>query len=197
MISKILPNITRILVAVLIIFCMGLSSCSTHRKTTKRGRYEKVHHKTKAEKEFEKKEEKIVTNIARHLKGEEKKIIQEAESWIGTPYKYAGQEKGEGADCSGFVMMVYKSAIHCDLPRNSAKQAEFCKKIRHSAVKPGDLVFFATGKDPYKVSHVGIMIDDKEFLHSSTSKGVLISSLDNKYYSDRLLSFGRVPCMNH
>ena len=181
----------------LLIAAMMCSSCSLHKHSTKRGENNKTHAKTKEEKEKEKQEEKFLSDIIKHLKGDEKKVLQEAETWIGTPYKYAGTEKGSGADCSGFVMMVFKEAINCALPRNSAKQAEFCKRIKREKVKPGDLVFFATGKDPTKVSHVGIMVDDTNFIHASSSKGVVISSLKNKYYTDRLLEFGKVPCMNH
>lgn len=179
------------------VLCLGVSSCSTHKSVTKRSKYEKAHHKSKKEKDREEKEEKLVSDITKHLKGDEKKVIHEAQTWIGTPYQYARQDKGSGTDCSGYTMMVFKKAISCDLPRNSAKQAEFCKKIKRSHVKPGDLVFFATGKDSHTVTHVGIMINEKQFLHASSSKGVVISSLDNNYYSTRLVSFGKVPCLHH
>ncbi|MCB0819089.1 MAG: C40 family peptidase, partial [Bacteroidetes bacterium] len=54
--------------------------------------------------------------------------------------------------------------------------------------KPGDLVFFATKSA--KVSHVGMYMMDNKFVHSSTSKGVIISSLDETYYRERLVGFG-------
>ena len=57
----------------------------------------------------------------------------------------------------------------------------------------GDLVFFATGKDPEKVSHVGILVDDNSFIHASTSKGVVVSRLHTPYYISRLIMYGRVP----
>lgn len=128
-----------------------------------------------------------------HIGDMRKKIIKEARSWIGTPYKYAGQEKGKGADCSGMVMMVYERATGDKLPRNSAKQAEFCKKIDASDVDAGDLVFFATGKDPDRISHVGIVIDNENFIHASSSKGVVISNFTTDYYQRTFRMFGRVP----
>lgn len=121
------------------------------------------------------------------------KIIEEACTWLGTPYKYAGQEKGKGADCSGMVMMVYEEVTGAKLPRNSARQAEYCTPIEASEVNAGDLVFFATGKDPDRVSHVGIVIDNENFIHSSSSKGVVVSKFTTDYYQRTFRMFGRVP----
>ncbi|MDE7496460.1 MAG: C40 family peptidase [Muribaculaceae bacterium] len=120
-------------------------------------------------------------------------IVEEAMSWLGTPYKYAGQEKGRGTDCSGLVMKVYEDVAGWKLPRNSAKQAEFCDRLKEEDVEPGDLVFFATGKDPDKVSHVGIMLDEENFIHASTSKGVVISKVTSNYYIRTFMMYGRIP----
>lgn len=120
------------------------------------------------------------------------RILEEAYTWLGTPYRYAGEEKGKGVDCSGMVMMVYYKVTGIKLPRNSAKQADYCKRIKASDAKPGDLVFFATGRDKNKISHVGIVIDDETFIHSSSSKGVVISKFSNDYYRRTLIMFGTV-----
>lgn len=127
------------------------------------------------------------------LRGVEKKIVEEAMTWMGTPYKYAGSDKGVGTDCSGMVLRVYEDAAGLKLPRNSRKQAEFCKKLKKGDVKAGDLVFFATGKDAGVVSHVGIMIDGSRFVHASSKKGVIISDLTTPYYQRTFLMYGRVP----
>ena len=123
----------------------------------------------------------------------QKKIVEEAYTWLGTPYKYAGEEKGKGADCSGMVMMVYKTATGEKIPRNSAKQAEYCTRIDASDVSTGDLVFFATGKDPNRVSHVGIVLDDENFIHAYSSRGVVVSKFANTYYQKKFIMYGRVP----
>lgn len=133
-----------------------------------------------------------VVNV-KSLKGLERKIVEEALTWQGTPYKYGGSEKGRGTDCSGLVTKVYLDVANKKLPRNSAQQAEFCKKLKAKEVKPGDLVFFATGKSKDKVSHVGIMIDDHRFVHASAQKGVLISDVETPYYQRTFIMFGRVP----
>ena len=123
-------------------------------------------------------------------------IIKEAKTWLGTPYVYAAQEKGAGTDCSGMVMQVFLSVVDCRLPRNSAKQAEYCRRIRAEEAIAGDLVFFATGKDPKRVSHVGILVDEDSFIHASSSKGVVVSRLSNQWYAKRLLMYGRVPALD-
>lgn len=131
--------------------------------------------------------------ISGNLSSLQKSLLKEAESWLGTPYLYAGSEKGIGTDCSGLIMQVYLSSCDLKLPRNSAKQAEFCLPLSAEDVEAGDLVFFATGSDPLRVSHVGIMMDAESFIHASTSKGVVVSKLSNPYYKSRLLMYGRVP----
>lgn len=122
-----------------------------------------------------------------------RKIVDEAKKWLGTPYKYGGAEKGTGTDCSGMVLTVYDKITGKKLPRNSAKQYEFCDKIKGNKLMVGDLVFFATGKDKDKISHVGIIIDEDSFIHASSSKGVVISTLTSPYYIRTFKGFGRVP----
>ena len=130
---------------------------------------------------------------AYHLDRQQRMLIEEAYSWLGTPYAYAMQDKGEGTDCSGMVMAVYRDVVGCLLPRNSAKQAEFCERIEEKDARIGDLVFFATGKDPEKISHVGIIVDPDNFIHASTTKGVVVSKFHTPYYTARLKMYGRVP----
>lgn len=123
-------------------------------------------------------------------------IIEEAYTWLGTPYRYAGVDKGDGVDCSGMVMKVYETVTGEKIPRNSAKQAEFCSRLDADDVDAGDLIFFATGSDPEKVSHVGIIIDNENFIHASSSKGVVVSKYTTPYYQRTFMMFGRVP-VNH
>lgn len=121
-----------------------------------------------------------------------KEIVAEAYTWLGTPYGYARAEKGVATDCSGMVLQVYEKIAGVKLPRNSAKQAEFCKSVKEKDVKVGDLVFFATGKNKNTISHVGIMVDDTNFIHASTSKGVVVSDMTQPYYVRTFRGFGRV-----
>lgn len=121
------------------------------------------------------------------------RIVDEALTWVGTPYRYAGDSKGVGTDCSGMVMRVYEKVACCKLPRNSARQAEFCRSIDAGDVKVGDLIFFATGRDARKISHVGIIVDNDHFVHASASKGVVVSDIYSPYYQRTFRMFGRVP----
>ena len=123
------------------------------------------------------------------------KIAEESLTWIGTPYKYGHSEKGVATDCSGMVIVLYDEIAEIKLPRNSAEQAEFCDKLKEKDIKPGDLVFFATGRDKKKISHVGVMIDDCKFVHASASKGVILSEMTTPYYQRTFIKYGRVPGM--
>lgn len=122
-----------------------------------------------------------------------KKIVKEAEGWLGTPYGYGRAEKGVACDCSGMVVTVYEKVTGIKLPRNSAQQKEFCKELKKKDVRVGDLCFFATGKDEDKVSHVGIMVDENNFIHASASKGVVVSDITQPYYVRTFKGYGRVP----
>lgn len=121
-------------------------------------------------------------------------LLKDAEKYLGAPYKYAGNTSA-GFDCSGLVCKVFDENDK-KLPRRSSDQAIEGKAIDIEEAKPGDLVFFATaGGD--RVSHVGIVHtinSDGEvtFIHSSTSKGVIISSLNEKYWNKAFLFARRV-----
>lgn len=121
------------------------------------------------------------------------RIAEESLTWIGTPYGYGRSEKGVSTDCSGLVLIIYDQIAEIKLPRNSAQQADFCEELKEKDIKPGDLVFFATGKDKKKVSHVGIMVDGEKFVHASGSKGVMLSEMTTPYYRRTFIKYGRVP----
>lgn len=165
----------------LLVLALLFASCSTGRRvhTHRRGHNHR--------------QEQTVDN--KNLPKERRLLLKEAKTWLGTPYAYAHAEKGSGTDCSGMVMSVYLQALEIKLPRNSRKQAEFCKTIPREKAVAGDLVFFATGKDPSRISHVGMLVDKEQFIHASSSKGVVVSSLDSPYYSKRIICFGRVPAL--
>lgn len=142
-------------------------------------------------------EEEIYDKVPyKTLSKNRERIVRESHRWLGTPYKYGGAERGEGADCSGLVLRVYLDVTGIKMPRVSTKQGEFCTRIKRSHVRPGDLVFFATGKDPDRVTHVGIMIDSENFIHASSSKGVVLANVASPYFSRTFKFFGKVPGMD-
>ena len=105
-------------------------------------------------------------------------LINKARSWLGTPYRYGGNDR-RGIDCSGLVLQVYKDALGIQLPRNSREQHDYCSSVSKGGMVPGDLIFFATGKNKRKVSHVGIFVGGNQMIHASTSQGVIISDINS------------------
>lgn len=121
-----------------------------------------------------------------------KALYREIKTWLGTPYKYAAMEKGEGSDCSGFTMQLYLTVYNKKIDRNSSRQfTQNCKEISRDDLKEGDLVFF-NGKTPGRITHVGIYLKQGYFAHASSSGGVCISSLDQRYYVTHFQCAGRV-----
>lgn len=117
-------------------------------------------------------------------------LVAEAARWLGVPYKYAGNDK-KGVDCSGLTSQVFLKTLNVKMPRSSREQQQWCINIRKENLQPGDLVFFATGSDRNRVSHVGIYIGNGDIIHASSSRGVIISNLTENYYLKRYHSSGR------
>ena len=108
------------------------------------------------------------------------KIVATANKYIGVPYVWGGSSPS-GFDCSGLVQYAFK-AHGINLPRTSKQQWTVGTVISKSELKPGDLVFFANTYTS-GISHVGIYVGDNQFIHASSSKGVMISSLSNTYWA--------------
>lgn len=117
-------------------------------------------------------------------------LLREAQTWLGTPYRYGGNDRS-GVDCSGFVLQVYNNAVELKLPRTSTQQHQYCSSLDRSQLERGDLVFFSTNGNS-SVGHVGIYVGDGNFIHASSSRGVIISSLDAAYYAKNYFSAGRI-----
>ena len=117
-----------------------------------------------------------------------KKLIEYVHQWWAVPYRIGGNSK-EGIDCSAFVQGLTNEAFGVSLPRTSREQADYCKEIPKQDLKEGDLVFFAAGRS---ISHVGMYISNNKFVHASTSMGVVISDLDEAYWSRRFVKAGRL-----
>ncbi|MEK4029458.1 MULTISPECIES: NlpC/P60 family protein [Bacillaceae] len=105
-----------------------------------------------------------------------------AKKFIGVPYKWGGATPS-GFDCSGFLTYVYKNSAKISLPRTVA--GIYSAGKRTSSPKVGDIVFFETYQKG--ASHAGIYLGNNQFIHSSTSAGVTISSLKSSYWSKRYI----------
>lgn len=115
-------------------------------------------------------------------------LLAEAQTYLGTPYRYGGMTRN-GIDCSAFVLSVFGAVTGMNLPRVAASQAQEGKKIEKDQLQKGDLVFFShQGRG--RISHVGIVEEvspegDVKFIHAATSKGVMISSLNDSYWGPK------------
>ncbi|MEK4424112.1 C40 family peptidase [Solibacillus sp. FSL K6-1523] len=99
--------------------------------------------------------------------------------YIGVRYAYGGTSSN-GFDCSGYVRQVFKEVGIGSLDRTTSGMYGQGTAVKKSDLQEGDLVFFnTTGKG---VSHVGIYIGDGEFIHASTSQGVMKSDVDDRAY---------------
>lgn len=121
-------------------------------------------------------------------------ITSFARGFEGTPYKYGGIGK-DGIDCSG---LVFNSFLQEDipLPRSSRDMAKKGERLSLEDVNIGDLLFFETDKNKKVINHVGLVIEIQPghifFIHSSTSRGVIISSLADTYWWDHFVMARRM-----
>ena len=118
-------------------------------------------------------------------------LFMEAASWIGTPYRAAGNDH-RGVDCSGLSTAIYRNVYGILLERSSEGQfVKNCHKISKNSLRQGDLVFFAINSTK-TISHVGIFLKDGMFIHASSTRGVVVNSLEEDYYRKYYYASGRV-----
>ncbi|MEO1450238.1 MAG: NlpC/P60 family protein [Bacteroidota bacterium] len=119
------------------------------------------------------------------------KAITTALSYVGTKHKMGGLSR-RGIDCSGLMVKSFEAAGY-SLPRVSRDQAHVGLKVKMKDLKKGDLVFFKQGS---KVDHVGLVVavskDQVRFVHTSSSKGVMVSKLEERYWNKHYHSARRI-----
>ncbi|UKJ08134.1 C40 family peptidase [Solitalea lacus] len=110
--------------------------------------------------------------------------------WLGTPYRFGGNTRN-GIDCSRFVNKVYDAVYNTFL--GGASSRDIYKNVRpvdKEDLKEGDFVFFKMGKK--YISHIGVYLGNGKFAHSSSSKGVSISDLNDPYFKRYFFKGGRM-----
>ena len=123
-------------------------------------------------------------------------IISFAKTFLGTPYRYAGSTPS-GFDCSGFISYVFGN-FGLNLVHSSYGMAEFGETVRLADIQPGDLMFFkGSNVNSTRVGHVAMVIevtpDAIKFIHSSTSRGVVIENFKtSKYFIPRFIKAKRL-----
>ena len=108
------------------------------------------------------------------------------EVWKGVPHRIGGADR-RGVDCSGLVQAVFRDAFRIELPRTSRDQSRLGQSVDVWAMRPGDLVYFIDkGGD-----HIGVVVDNRTFLHASSTLGVTLSEFD-AYWWPRLRRVQRI-----
>jgi len=116
------------------------------------------------------------------------RLREEGEDWLGIPYRYGGTSREGGMDCSAFVQSYMADVFGLQLSRSTATQVNEGVEVDKDALAPGDLVFFRRRR----TRHVGVYLGGGEFIHASTSNGVIISRLDEGYYQRHYWTARRV-----
>jgi len=114
------------------------------------------------------------------------RVLQE---YLGRPYKSATRDD-KGLDCSRFTMEVFRKFNGTELPRSSEEQYRTGTGVNREKLEFGDLLFFRiNGRE---ISHVGIYVNFREFIHASESLGIVISSLDDEYWRKHFAGARRI-----
>lgn len=117
------------------------------------------------------------------------KLYSFISEWYAVPYKYGGCVK-TGVDCSCFATNLYQSVYGKSLARTAGDMFLQSDKISENDAREGDLVFFRMYGT--KITHVGVFVKGDYFVHASTSKGVMLSSLQEAYYKKYFYCAGRI-----
>ena len=116
------------------------------------------------------------------------KILKTAAQYKGVPYVFGGTTPN-GFDCSGYVQYVFaKHGIR--LTRTADTQALEGKYVSKKSLRPGDLVFFTTYEPG--ASHVGIYAGNNQFWNATSSRGIMLSNLNDSYWGPRYYTARRI-----
>ncbi|CDG20940.1 Lipoprotein spr [Xenorhabdus poinarii G6] len=120
------------------------------------------------------------------------KILNQYADWKGVAYRLGGNTK-RGIDCSAFVQRTFHDQFGVALPRSTIDQQNIGQTVSRTKLQAGDLVLFKTGRH---MRHIGIYIGNNQFVHASTSNGVIVSKLTDTYWSKRYYGARRVLSVN-
>lgn len=163
-------------ILIFLFFILIMSACGISRETSR----------TSAGKEA------VSNSTTSSVSEREREVLSQLRSayneWGGAPYLLGGSSKS-GVDCSAFAKTVLDEYFSIDIPRHTRDQLQAGSSVRRNSMRPGDLIFFRTDRG---VLHVGIAMDEGDFLHASYSSGVMISNVGERYWAGRFLGVRRV-----
>ena len=178
-----------ILLFMVLLISVAFSGCKSSRQVADTRGYKYGYGHEYGKKEFSRLSSRLKIDVSAN---DDIALFDELSDWLGVPYKYGGNTK-KGVDCSGLVVRVFEKIYDKKLYRSSAMiMDKNCKSVSKKELRTGDLVFFATGGNRRKINHVGIYLKDGKFIHSSSSRGVIISDINESYYERTYVDSGRV-----
>lgn len=130
---------------------------------------------------LEEPEEVVVSDSEQSQNALLARLYKQYAEWHGVKYRMGGMSKS-GTDCSGFVKQTFATLFDVELPRMTYQQARMGSDVGLDNLRSGDLVFFQINK---RTQHVGIYLEESKFMHASTSRGVMISSMTHPYWQNR------------
>ncbi|MEE9362673.1 MAG: C40 family peptidase [Cellulophaga sp.] len=175
-----------------LLFLSLFIGCGVYKKKTTYAKERKVTVEASATKEIQPKDS-ILTIIPATSFTQADAIINTALTYTGVRYKFGGTTK-KGMDCSGLLFVSFKKH-GASLPRVSIAMAKEGRRIKITKVKKGDLLFFKTRRGK-KINHVGLVVsvnkDEIKFVHASSSRGVIVSSLREGFWNYAFVKATRV-----
>lgn len=173
-----------------ILAILFLTNCISKKRTT----YSKTRTVTVESKDTDEKVTSTTSSKKRRTNKKADAIVAKALTFSGTRYKFGGITK-KGMDCSGLIYVALKEN-EISFPRVSYQMANEGKRIKLTAVEKGDLLFFKTSKSGKRINHVGLVVhvdgDNIQFIHSTSSRGVIVSSLREGFWNHSFIKATRI-----
>ena len=119
-------------------------------------------------------------------------LLKSFENWKGTKYVFGG-DSDRGIDCSALTRRVYREVFSFELPRVTKDQIKVGRNVSRHNLKPGDILYF---RPEGKYNHTAVYLGNSLFINASSSKGVILSSLEHSYWSKYFVRGVRVDNAN-
>lgn len=119
-------------------------------------------------------------------------LLKSFENWKGTRYAFGG-DSSRGIDCSALTRRVYREVFSFELPRVTKDQIKVERHVSRNNLKPGDILYF---RPDGKYNHTAVYLGNSLFINASSSKGVILSSMEHSYWSKYFVHGVRVDTAN-